>query len=526
MSTGIYTANELKNSRNPEFRFTLISLYNFNHLGVRALHSLLKSKGVHVDLIFFKNMLFNDAQKPTREEIDKLTNLIIEKNPDMVGVSVSCSTFYGIAKEITRKIKNNITSPVLWGGVHPTIDPERCIDYADMVFLGEGEFGLLDLITKMGQKQDFSGIPGLWIKKDDGRVIKNAPAPLNNFLDLVPPNDYDDENKYYIKNGNLKSGDPYTNDNELYTIITGRGCPFDCTYCINHLFKELYSNRGYPIRRRSVPHVINELNQAKKTFPNLKRVSIYDDVFVLDKEWAKEFCDEYKEKINLPFSCLFHPSTIKEGIVSTLKEGGLDYIDIGIESGSERIRRDILGRKDSNKVIRKAMNIMHKYNIRPYLDFILDNPFETAGDKRESLELLLSFPRPFLFYFYSLIYFPKTKMTQLALERKIITADDVEDNKGKVFDQFQVSFSYKRSKDELFWICLFSLTGKSFIPKSLIRGLSKIHMLSVNPVPLVALATVSNYIRVFGIGMERLFSGQLTFKMFKRHFKSALTLNR
>ena len=273
-------------------------------------------------------------------------------------------------------------------------------------------------------------------------------------------------------------------------------------------------------------HVINELNQAKKNFPNLKRVSIYDDVFVLDKEWAKEFCDEYKEKINLPFSCLFHPSTIKEEIVSTLKEGGLDYIDIGIESGSERIRRDILGRKDSNKVIRKAMNIMHKYNIRPYLDFILDNPFETAGDKRESLELLLSFPRPFLFYFYSLIYFPKTKMTQLALERKIITADDVEDNKGKVFDQFQVSFSYKRSKDELFWICLFSLTGKSFIPKSLIRGLSKIHMLSVNPVPLVALATVSNYIRVFGIGMERLFSGQLTFKMFKRHFKSALTLNR
>jgi len=264
----------------------------------------------------------------------------------------------------------------------------------------------------------------------------------------------------------------------------------------------------------------------KKKFPNLKRITIFDDVFVLDKKWAKEFCDEYKEKINLPFSCLFHPSTIKEDIISILKEGGLDYIDMGIESGSERIRREIFERKDSNQVIKNAVDIMHKYKIRPYLDFILDNPFETIEDKQQSLDLLLSFPRPFMFYFYSLIYFPKTKMTQLALEKEIITEDDVEDKKGKVFDQFQVTFNYKRNKEELFWICLFSLSGKRFIPKFLIRGLSKVRLLSANPALLVVLATVSNYIRVIGIGLERLFSGQMTYTMFKRYFKIAFTLNR
>ncbi len=526
MCIDVHKISELRDRLTSEFRFTLISLYNFNHLGVRALHSLLKSKGFHVDLVFFKNMLFNDAKKPTHEEINKLTELVKEKKPDLVGISVSCSTFYNIAKDITHNIKQKVSSPVIWGGVHPTIDPDQSINHADMVFIGEGEFGLLDLITKISQNQDFSNIPGLWIKKNDGHVIKNAPAPLSNFLDLIPPNDYEDDEKHYIENNKMERGDPYSKDNELYTILTGRGCPFDCTYCINHLFKDIYTNRGFPVRRRSVSHVMNELCQAKKMFPNLKRVTIFDDVFVLNKKWAKEFCDEYKEKINLPFSCLFHPSTIKEDIVSILKDGGLDYIDIGIESGSERIRREIFGRKDSNRVIKNAMDIMHRYKIRPYLDFILDNPFETIEDKRQSLDLLLSFPRPFMVYFYSLIHFPKTKMTQLALEKKFITEDDVEDKKGKVFDQFQVTFSYKRDKEELFWICLFSLSGKSFIPKSLIRGLSRVRLLSTNPALLVILTTISNYIRVIGIGLERLFSGELTYAMFKRYFKIAFTLNK
>lgn len=511
---------------NHGFRFTLISMYNFNHLGVRAIHSLLKSKGIHVDLIFFKNMLFNDAKKPTATEINKLTELVKEKNPDLIGISVSCSTFYNIAIDLTKKIKQKISKPVIWGGVHPTISPWQCIDHADMVFVGEGEFGLLDLITRMSQNQDYSDIPGLWVKKESPQVIKNAASPLKNSLDLIPPNDYEDDLKYYIENENLEYGDPYSKDNDLYTILTGRGCPFDCTYCINHIFRNIYTNRGYPIRRRSVSHVINELSRAKEIFPNLKRVTIFDDVFVLDKKWAKEFCDEYKEKIGLPFSCLFHPSTIKEDLVAILKEGGLDYIDMGIESGSERIRREVFGRKDSNKVIKNAMDVMHKQKIRPVLDFILDNPFETVKDKEETLDLLLSFPRPFLFYFYSLIHFPGTNMTKLALERKYITEDDIEDKRGKVFEQFQVTFSYNRKKEELFWICLFSLTGKSFIPKPLIKGLSKIHLLSTNPALLVVLATVSNYIRVIGIGLERLFTGQLTYSMFKRYFRSALTLNK
>jgi radical SAM superfamily enzyme YgiQ (UPF0313 family) len=517
---------ELQDRLKGEFRFTLISLYNYNHLGVRALHSFLKSKGIHVELIFFKNMLYNDAKRPSEEEINKVVKLVKEIDPHLVGISVSCSTFYNIAKDITHNIKQEINAPVIWGGVHPTIDPDQCINHAEMVFIGEAEFGLLDLVTRMAQSQDYYDIPGLWVKEENGRVIKNAPVPLKNVLDLIPPNDYGDDKKYSIDNNLRQSGDPYLKDNETYFILTGRGCPFDCTYCINHLFKDIYTRRGYPIRRRSVSHVIDELCIAKKNFPKLSRIVIFDDVFVLDKKWAKDFCAEYKEKIGLPFTCLFHPSTIKEDIVAILKDGGLDYIDMGIESGSERIRRDIFGRKDSNETIRKAVGVMHKHNIRPVFDFILDNPFETVEDKRQTLDLLLSFPRPFLFYFYSLIFFPKTKLTRRAMEGKIITEEDVEDKKGKVFDQFQVTFSYKRNKEELFWICLFSLTGKSFIPRFLIRRLSKVRMLSSNPALLVLLATASNYIRVIGIGLERLFSGQLTYSMFKRYFKMAFTLNK
>lgn len=521
-----YSKGGLNNKSGSGFKFVLISMYNFNHLGIRAIHSFLKSKGIKVDLIFFKNMLFNDAKRPTPEEINMLTKLIKAKAPGLVGISVSCSAFFNIAKEITKNIKQELSAPVIWGGVHPTIDPDQCIKHVDMVFVGEGEFGLLDLINCKSQNHDYSSIPGLWVKNSSGQIIKNRPSPLKNFLDLVPPNDYEDDLKYSIENGKLSYGDPYHKDNELYTVFTGRGCPFDCTYCINHVFKEIYAIRRNPIRRRTVAHVVNELSIAKEKFSNLRRITIFDDVFVMDEKWAKEFCVQYKEKIGLPFSCLFHPSTIKNSILSILKEGGLDYIDMGLQSGSERIRRDIFGRIGSNHIIINAMYAMQSHKIQPVIDLILDNPFETIGDKQQTLELLLNFPRPFWFNFYSLVYFPKTKLTQLALEHKYITRDDIEDKKEKIFDQFQVTFSYKRKKEELFWICLFSLTGKSFVPKYLIQKLSRIQLLSAKPALLVILATLSNYFRIIGIGLKRLFAGQLTFAVVKRYLKMALTLNR
>ncbi len=128
----------------------------------------------------------------------------------------------------------------------------------------------------------------------------------------------------------------------------------------------------------------------------------------------------------------------------------------------------------------------------PKLDLIFDNPFENEDDKKEAVKFLLELKRPFDFHLLSLLYFPKTRLTEMALKEKIISENDVEGKSEKSLCQLVVSSDYTRSKPELFWISIISLTGKSFVPKFLIHQLSKSKKLKNNPGPLLLLANLVN----------------------------------
>jgi len=105
---------------------------------VRYLHAFLKSKGYEPNLIFFKHSYFNNATAPTEEELEQLIGVLKQSETNLVGISVSCSAYLETAKVITKAIKERLNIPVLWGGVHPTVDPQGCIQHADMLCLGEG----------------------------------------------------------------------------------------------------------------------------------------------------------------------------------------------------------------------------------------------------------------------------------------------------------------------------------------------------------------------------------------------------
>ncbi|MEK7812894.1 MAG: cobalamin B12-binding domain-containing protein, partial [Candidatus Desantisbacteria bacterium] len=106
--------------------FSLISLYHIKNLGIRSLHAFLKSKGSDVHLIFFKHSYFNNAHAPTETELMQLIDVLKKSQTNLVGISVSCSAYLETAKVITRAIKEALNIPVLWGGVHATVDPEGC----------------------------------------------------------------------------------------------------------------------------------------------------------------------------------------------------------------------------------------------------------------------------------------------------------------------------------------------------------------------------------------------------------------
>jgi len=501
------------------YRICLVSLYSSSCIGLRYLVSVLKSRGFDVSLVVFKekNIALDLMELPTEREVDLLVDVIGELDPDLVGIGVR-SSFFKIASRATLRIREELHKPVVWGGSHGTVAPEQSLGVADLVCLGEGEEAILDLAEHLSRGEDPSGIPNVWTKRN-GQIVANPLRPLIGDLDSLPFPDYGGEGKFFIEGDRVVRRDPGLDAFNL-DVLTSRGCPYRCSYCCNSTFRTLYAGKGKPVRLRSVGNVLEEIRTQKKIFPRLKRIDFIDEVFSWEKEWVREFVDGYTRDIRLPFHCMQHPLTTDPEIMRMLRDAGLERVEIGIQSGSERVRREIFERPVSDQSLVEASRVMRGLGIVPFYDLIVDNPFETPEDKRQGLDLLLRMSRPFYMHMFSLMYFPGTVLTRRALGEKIITADDVEDRAAKSFGQMYVSLRYPRPRLERYWISLYSLTSKRFVPKPLIRLLSRAGFFRRHPKPLVAFAGLCNSVKLGLIAAKWLWEGKPVFSSLGKRGRS------
>ncbi len=503
---------------NNKARIALLSLYSTDAIGLRYIKAVLKDKGYHVSLILFKEKyLTSDLMSlPSEREYHLLVDLLKKINPDIVGVSLR-SSFFKIASTITEKIRKELSAPIIWGGTHPTVAPEDSIKVADMICIGEGEYPLLELASRISSSRDYSDVQSLWIRRD-GQVIKNEVCPLVQDMDSLPFPDYGDEDKYFIENESVIPGDPGLQTYNL-NIMASRGCPYHCSYCCNSIFKSLYKGKGRRVRRRSVENVMDEISALIGRFPNVKRVDFIDEVFAWDKEWISKFTKRYKKEVGLPFQCAQHPNVVDRDILVMLKDAGLERVEVGVQSGSERVRKEYFERPVSNEKLQKTSRFLREMGIVPFYDFIVDNPFETDEDRREGLEFLLTFPRPFHLHVFSLIFFPNTVITRKALEAGLITENQIEGKTEQTFNQMFVTLRHPRPNNDQFWICLYSLASKSFVPKTLIRWLSQREFLMNNPKPLAVFADLANTFKLGLIAFKWLLEGKPVFSTVRQTAK-------
>ncbi len=503
---------------NGNCKITLVSLYSSDAIGLRYIYSFLKEHGFDVNLVFFKEKhLASDLMVlPTEREYELFVDLNSELKPDIIGISLR-SSFFKIASALTEKVRSELGIPVIWGGTHPTVSPEESIRVADMICIGEGEHPMLELAQRISNGQDIHDIQNLWVR-NGGEINRNPVRPLLQDLDSLPFPDYSDEGKHFIDGDEVSSCDPGLETFNL-NIMASRGCPYHCTYCCNSAFREIHRGKGPPIRRRSVDNVMEEIESLKDKFHNLKRIDFIDEVFAWDKKWTSEFITEYKGKINLPFQCAQHPNMVDKDILRMLTGAGLERVEVGIQSGSERIRREVFKRPVSDEALLKTGRIISDLKIVPFYDLIVDNPFETEEDKELSLDLILKLPRPFHLHVFSLIYFPNTIITKKALESKMISENQVEGKTERTFDQMFVSLNYPRLNSDRFWISLYSLSSKSFVPKWLIRQLSRSTFLKKHPQSVVSLATLSNNIKLGTIAVKWLLEGKPVFSTLRQTAK-------
>lgn len=457
----------------------LISLCDMNNLGIRTIFSVLNNEGVDVDLLFFKKGNMNSTmQRPTEKEIDFLINWVKEKGYEVVGIGTRSSMF-SLAKEIGIRLRKLKKKPlVIFGGVQPTLDPEKSLKYCDVVCIGEGEKTMLDI----SQGKKLKDIQNIWYNKNK-KIIKNRVGITTKDLDVLPFPDFLDKNKYYF-NGEQAIKLEVQKYKTGYTSITSRGCPFNCTYCCNHILRKIY-DAPY-LRRRSVENVIEELKQAKQNFPSLLSISFADDVFTYDKNWLREFVIRYKKEINLPFFCYVHPKMCGEHEIRLLKWAGLSDAIIGVQSFSEKTKK-LFNRSGENWEIVQAVKNLKKYKVPTTIDIIMDNPLEDESDLKQTLDWLLKIPPPFNLNTHTLTHFPKTELTEKFIEEGIIGEDLIEDELEQGWTRWSPSLDLRRDKLNLFYDCLFYLTKLKFRNADMIRRLQRKRYFRENPEKLAKL---------------------------------------
>jgi anaerobic magnesium-protoporphyrin IX monomethyl ester cyclase len=349
-------------------------------LGILSLAAYLRDRvpGVVIDVI---DTTF--APRP----LEMVERRIAEGAYALVGLSVMTPMLREAlyASQVAREADSRPI--VLWGGPHPTVLPDDSIAYepVDMIALGEAEETMRELVERGGNPE---GVDGLWYKRD-GRVIRNPPRmPIHDLGSLpYPARDLIDMETYARAWYSLTAASPGLRGT---SVIASRGCPFACTYCQPTLDK-LFGRR---LRRRPVAHVLGELRELREKY-RLDAFMLEDDTFIAQASWAAEFAQALRDSgLDLKWGCNVRADLVvaRPHLLEEMARSGLVQINMGIESGTQRILDEIYDKRITVEEVREAAQIARELGLRVGGYFMLGAPTETRPELARTIEYAARLP--------------------------------------------------------------------------------------------------------------------------------------
>ncbi len=403
-------ARRSRKERRDGLNVLLISVQrNLDILGLKGLHHHLLSHGHASCLLYLPRFDARDEKQAAG-----LREFVRSRQPGLIGISLMAID-YEYARALTQQLRRDVAGvPILWGGIHPTTAPEACLADADYVCVGEGEQTLLDACGALERGEPLREVNNLCYL-ENGTLRRNPLYPLIEDLDRLafctqlPPDSFLQAGSAVrpLSTADLRRHKRYRGG--VYKILTSRGCPYACTYCVNSFLRRLYD--GASVRRRGVQHVMAELEAALQEGPPVEYVDFTDDCFLAcGMAYLEAFCREYKARIRRPFIVKGTPKYFTREKLALLVDAGLVWANMGLQSGSDRVCREIYGRRISSDEFVEATRAISAYPIAAYYDVIVDNPFETAEDALATAETLMRTPRPFYTLIFSLNFYLGTAL--------------------------------------------------------------------------------------------------------------------
>lgn len=374
------------------------------HFGISYISSFLKHHGHQTKLLVITR----------KTELKFIDNLLEEFEPSLICFTAVFSEYRPIAN-MAKYIKNRHPKIfLLAGGPHVSLNPEECAeDSFDALCISEGEAATLELVKQLERNDVPSKIHNLWIKHGDVPIEKNSPNPFSHNLDSLP---FPDREMWQPWIESIASP---------YPILLGRGCPFLCTYCCNHALRK--TAPGTYVRLRSPENILDEIKEITNKLPNVKEIYLEVETFGVKIDWSIDLCSKLEgfnakrpQPISFGVNLRVTPNMPLENLFLAMSKSNFKFVNIGLESGSERVRSEILKRHYSNETIIDAVNLAKKYGLKIIFQILIGIPGETIEDFKETIKTT----RTCLPDHYALnIFFPYpgTELHQLAREKGLLS---------------------------------------------------------------------------------------------------------
>ncbi len=302
--------------------------------------------------------------------LEKLEKELDAFRPDIVGTN-SVTMNHDKAVSLLKAVKDHDSRIItLMGGPHISFDYEGCLTNhpeIDMAVIGEGEKTIAELVPVIHDRGEWSAINGI-AYMENNHLVKTPKREFISDLDSLPhpPRHLLPLSKY------LALGLPVS-------IITSRGCPNQCIFCVGSRMV------GQKFRTRSVSLVLDEIQSLVKM--GFEQINFADDFFTVNKKRVKAICSEIKARnLNFGWSIFARADSVNRDILQTMKDAGCHTVLFGIESGNQEIL-DLINKRIKLDQIKQAVTLCKEVGMRVFGSFIVGLPGETHETLMDSHRL-------------------------------------------------------------------------------------------------------------------------------------------
>jgi radical SAM superfamily enzyme YgiQ (UPF0313 family) len=341
-----------------------------------------------------------------------IKDTIREFGPDVIGISVrniDDQSMYDTqflldeVREVIAACRDLSKAPIVLGGAGYSIYPESSLKYlgADMGIQGEGEKAFIELLNRMEEGRDFSGVPGLYVAAAGPRGDRVFTKELDQFP-------FPDIGLLYAAR--------YRDQEFWLPIQTRRGCPMNCIYC------STASIEGCRLRKRSPAAVIQWLSECVQA--GFSRFYFVDNTFNLPPSYARILCSKILEaELDITWRCIVYPVKIDEELASLMADAGCVEVSLGFESGHELVLHG-MNKHFKPDDVRRTSELFGKYGIRRMGFLLLGGPGETRETALESLAFADSLNLEMMKVSVGIRIYPCTALADRARKEGMISPDD------------------------------------------------------------------------------------------------------